>query len=122
MEDGASPSKAAGIRETYNTRYGSLVGWQEAMRRVKPTPRGAAQFNLSAMVDAAGAASAADAVDVLTARFLRVPLTAPTRDALVRLLKDELGTDSLAEAESYMEQPLRLVVHGIMSAPQYQIA
>jgi len=122
MEEGASPSKAAGIRETYNTRYGSLVGWQEAMRRVKPTPRGAAQFNLSAMVDAAGAASAADAVDVLATRFLRIPLATPVRDALVRLLKDELGTDSLAEAESYMEQPLRLVVHGIMSAPQYQIA
>lgn len=122
MEDGASPSMAAGIRETFNTRYGSLVGWQEAMRRVKPTPRGAPQFDLSAMVDAAGATTAAEAVDALAGRFLRVPLAAPTRDALVALLASELGTDSLAVAESYLEQPLRLVVHGIMSAPQYQLA
>src|SRR5215471_5999725 len=33
--------------EDFNTRYGSLVGWQEAVRRIKPIPRAAAQFELS---------------------------------------------------------------------------
>ena len=35
---------------------------------------------------------------------------------------NELGTTELAEAETYMEHPLRLVAHLIMSSPQYQLA
>src|SRR5262250_221603 len=49
--------------EDFNTRYGSLVGWQEAVRRIKPIPRAAAQFDLSTLVTAAAAKTAADAVD-----------------------------------------------------------
>lgn len=122
LEEGAAPSMAAGIRETFNTRYASLNGWQEAMRRVRPTPRAAAQFSLSAIVAEAGATTAAQAVSVLEERFLRLPMSAPARDALVALLTEELGTDSLAEAESYLERPLRYVAHGIMCSPQYQLA
>ena len=120
LEEGAAPSSAAGIQETFNTRYASLMGWQEAMRRLKPTPRAAAQFSLSGMV--ADAATAEQAVDTLAARFLRVPLTGQARAALVRMLTDELGTDRLDQADSYMEHGLRLVAHGIMCAPQYQLA
>jgi hypothetical protein len=122
LEDGAAPSSAAGIQETFNTRYASLMGWQEAMRRLKPIPRAPAQFSLSDMVREDGAATADEAVDALAARFLRVPLDAPARAALVAMLTDEWGTGTLAEAESYMEFGLRLVAHGIMCAPQYQLA
>ncbi len=34
-------------QEEFNTHYASLKGWEEAVRQVKPTPRGAAQFSLT---------------------------------------------------------------------------
>ena len=33
----------------------------------------------------------------------------------------ELGTDKVSEAESYLEEPLRLLLHLIMSLPEYQL-
>jgi hypothetical protein len=122
LEEGAAPSTAAGIQETFNTRYASLMGYQEALRRLRPTPRTAAQFSLSAMVREAGATSAGEAVDVLLQRFLRVPLAPPTRAALIETLDSELGTSNLDEADTFMEHALRIVGHLIMSAPQYQLA
>lgn len=122
LEDGAAPSSAAGIQEAFNTRYASLTGYQEALRRLKPLPRRAAQFSLTRMVLDEGATRADEAVDRLAARFLRSPLDAPARAVLVQMLEDELGTKDLTQAESYMEYGLRLVAHGIMCAPQYQLA
>jgi len=107
--------------EDFNTRYGSLVGWQEAMRRVKPIPRAAAQFDLAAMVLAAGAKTAADAVDHLLMRLLRVPVDAEVRRVLIDVLERKLGTHELTLAATYLESPLRLVAHLIMSAPQFQL-
>lgn len=122
LEEGAAPSSAEGIQEAFNTRYASLEGWQEAMRRLKPTPRAPAQFSLSEMVTEDGATTAEAAVDALAARLLRAPLTAEARAALIALLTEELGTGDLSLASSYMERGLRLVAHGIMCAPQYQLA
>ncbi|NDV00078.1 DUF1800 domain-containing protein [Pseudoroseicyclus tamaricis] len=122
LEEGAAPSSADGIRETFNTRYASVMGWQEAMRKLKPIPRRPAQFSLTEMVEAAGATTAEEAVDALCARFLPIPLDGAARAALVEMLEEELGTSDLAEAEGYMEFGLRLVAHGIMCAPQYQLA
>jgi hypothetical protein len=122
LEEGAALSSADGIRETFNTRFASLAGYQEALRKLKPIPRAAARFDLSAIVRDAGATTAAEAVDVLLALLLAVPLAASARSALIDTLVAELGTDQLADAESYMEYGLRLVAHVIMSAPQYQLA
>ena len=107
--------------EDFNTRYGSLVGWQEAMRRVKPIPRDAAQFNLAAMVLGAGAKSSGDAVDHLLMRLLQVPVDAEVRQVLIDVLEREIGTREIAGAATYLERPLRLVAHLIMSSPQYQL-
>jgi uncharacterized protein (DUF1800 family) len=107
--------------EDFNTRYGSLVGWQEAVRRIKPIPRAAAQFDLSAAVKASGATTAADAVDHLTLRLLRVPLNSNARAALVAFLERQLGTADLTHADTYMERPLRLTAHLIMSTPEFQL-
>jgi uncharacterized protein (DUF1800 family) len=107
--------------EDFNTRYGSLVGWQEAMRRVKPIPRAAAQLDLAAMVLAAGAKTSGDAVDHLLMRLLRVPVDAEVRQVLIDVLERELGTRDLALAATYLERPLRLLAHLIMSTPQYQL-
>ncbi|MDR0809966.1 MAG: DUF1800 domain-containing protein [Gemmobacter sp.] len=122
MEEGAAPSSIAGIQETFNTRYASLTGYQEALRRLKPVLRVPAQFSLSRMMRDEGAESAEAAVDALTRRFLRVPLEGAARAALVEMLVTELGTADLVRAESYMEYGLRLVAHGIMCSPQYQLA
>ncbi|WP_052726599.1 DUF1800 domain-containing protein [Devosia epidermidihirudinis] len=122
LEEGAALSTAAGIQESFNTRYASLVGYQQALSKLKPTPRAAAQFSLSEMVTDAGATTATEAVDHLITRFMRVALSANARAALIGTLEHELGTSQLAEAESYMEHGLRLVGHLIMSSPQYQLA
>jgi Protein of unknown function (DUF1800) len=107
--------------EDFNTRYGSLVGWQEAVRRIKPTQRAAAQFELSALVKAAGAKTAADAVDHLSLRLLSVPVTGAVRDTMVAFLERQLGTADLERASTYMERPLRLTTHLIMSSPEFQL-
>jgi hypothetical protein len=107
--------------EDFNTRYGSLVGWQEAVRRVKPIPRAAPQFDLAAVVLGAGAKTAGDAVDHLLMRLLRVPVDAQVRRVLIELLERELGSSDLTIAATYLERPLRLVAHLIMSSPQYQL-
>ena len=57
----------------------------------------------------------------MLARFVRVPVSTDTREALVALLDEELGTTDIERASSYMEDPLRMVSHLIMSTPEYQI-
>ena len=54
-------------------------------------------------------------------RMLRVPTAKVTRDVSVTFLNKELGTDSIDRAKTYMEDPLRMTVHLIMSTPEYQI-
>ena len=107
--------------ERFNTRISGYVGWQQAARKLIPTPRRAAQFDLTAMVIDSGAKTTADAVDYLLWRLLRVPAAQSTRDALVTFLTKELGTDTVDRAKTYMEDGLRLTVHLIMSTPEYQI-
>lgn len=107
--------------EKFNTRISGYIGWQQAARNLIPTPRDAARFDLSAMVQDSGAKTVADAVDILTSRLLRVPASNAMREALVAFLVGELGTDSLERARSYMEDPLRMTAHLIMSTAEYQI-
>ena len=107
--------------EQFNTRISGYVGWGQAARKLIPTPRNAASINLTRMVLDSGATTASEAVDYLMWRMLRVPAAAETRGGFVMLLTSELGTDSLERAKTYMEDPLRMVVHLIMSTPEYQL-
>jgi len=107
--------------EKFNTRISGYIGWQQAARKLIPTPRDAARFDLTAMVLASGATTTADAVDHLASRLLRVPAGSEMREALVAFLNKELGTDSLEQARTYMEDPLRMTAHLLMSTPEYQI-
>ena len=91
------------------------------MRRIKPIPRAAPQFELSALVTAAGAKTAADAVDHMSLRLLSVPANAAVRNTLVTFLERQLGTADLARASTYLERPLRLTTHLIMSPPEFQL-
>jgi hypothetical protein len=53
--------------------------------------------------------------------MLRVPTARVTRDVFATFLNKQLGTDSIDRAKTYMEDPLRMTVHLIMSTPEYQI-
>ncbi len=107
--------------ELFNTRISGYIGWQQAGRKLIPTPRHAARFDLSALLAENGVSTAAEAVDHLMGRILRVPAAPGTRDAIVAFLTKELGTDDLGRARSYMEDALRMTIHLIMSTPEYQL-
>ena len=107
--------------ELFNTRVSGYRAWAQAMQKLIPTPRGAARINLTQIVMDSGSTTTGEAVDALLGRFLRMPVTSDLRDKLVALLEDELGTSDLNRAQTYMEDPLRIVTHVIMSTPEYQI-
>ena len=107
--------------EDFNTRYASYRGWQMAVSKVKPIPRFAAEINFTKIVIESGAHSTDDAVDYLINRFLTVNIDNDKRKMLIRFLEENLGTSNIKNAESYLEDSLRLVVHLIMSQPEYQL-
>ena len=107
--------------ELFNTRVSGYRAWAQAMQKLIPTPRGAARINLTQIILDSEAATTTEAVDALLERFLRLPVSDDTRRAFITVLDDELGTTDLARAQTYMEDPLRMVTHLIMSTPEYQI-
>ena len=107
--------------EAFNTRYASLKGWQEASRRIKPILRAPAQFSLANLVLAAQAKTTADAVDLLLKRFLVAPVDDDARATMIEFLDQQLGTGDLTRAATYLEEPLRMLAHLIMSMPEYQL-
>ena len=107
--------------ELFNTRVSDYIAWTQVFRTLIPTPRGAARIDLTQVVLDSGAATTGEAVDYLLGRFLRMPVSSDTRDGLVALLDDELGTSDLTRARTYLEDPLRMVTHLIMSTPEYQV-
>lgn len=128
--DGASAGGMAGDKamanvlannEEFNTRYGSLKGWQEATRKIKPILRAPPQFSLAAIVLSAQAKRTQDVVDLLLERFLSVPVDDEARAVLVAYLDEQLGTSDVARASTYLEEPLRSLSHMIMSMPEYQL-
>ena len=109
-------------QEEFNTHYASLKGWEAAVRKIKPILRAPAQFNLTEIVFAEQAKTTADAVDIISRRFLSVPIDDVARAATIAFLDEQLGTGDLERARTFLEEPLRLVAHLIMSAPEYQLA
>lgn len=108
--------------EDFNTRYGSFRGWQMAIERVKPIPRHTARLNLSEMVMAQNINNTAEVVDYFIARFMRVAPGADARNMLIDFLNNELGTTNIADAQSYMEDSLRMTLHLLFSQPEYQLS
>jgi uncharacterized protein (DUF1800 family) len=118
----AESNMAADRDEDFNTRYGSFRGSQLALERVKPIPRDTAQIHLAKMVLAENPKNTTQVIDYLIARFMRVPPSDTVRHELVAFLDHELGTSDIAAASTYLEEPLRLVLHLIMSQPEYQLS
>lgn len=117
----AMSNQMADRDEDFNTRYGSYKGWQTAIQKVKPIPRATAQLDLRAMVMTAELATSEQVVDYFIKRFLQVPVSPTYRQELIAFLQQEIGTKELAQAHSYLEEPLRMLIHLIMSAPEYQL-
>jgi uncharacterized protein (DUF1800 family) len=108
--------------EDFNTRYGSFRGWQMAIERVKPIGRDIAAVDLSKMVADAKLKNTTEVVDYMIRRFMRVAPSDDARQKMVVFLNKELGTADITVAQTYMEDSLRLVLHLVMSQPEYQLA
>ncbi|MBV9503636.1 MAG: DUF1800 domain-containing protein [Acidobacteriia bacterium] len=107
--------------EDFNTRYGSFRGWQMAIERVKAIPRDTAHLDLSNMVVRADLRDTTQVIDYLVHRFMRVAPGDDARQKMIAFLNKELGTSDISRAQTYMEDSLRLVLHLIMSQPEYQL-
>ena len=106
--------------EDFNTRYGSYRGWQMAIDRVKPIPRRPLRSIwprwslLPAGHDRAGGR-------LFPAASCACRSARPSARRLVDFLDGELGTGDIARADTYLEDPLRLLLHLMMSQPEYQL-
>ena len=124
MAEGAAMSESTrklDREEDYNTRYGSYRGWQKAAEVIRPIPRTMARIDLSAMVLASGAQSTAEVVDLYAQRFFSVPMASADRAAWTAFLSEQLGTDRIERARTYMEDGLRMLLHLMLSSPDYQL-
>lgn len=107
--------------EDFNTRLASYHAWRKAIEKVKPIVRAPARLDLSGMVRAAGCKSTQDAVDYLITRFISAPIEPGVREKIAALLAEDLGTQDLKAADTYMEDALRNTLHVILSLPAYQL-
>ncbi len=117
----AESNRLADRDEDFNTRYGSFRGWQMAIERVKPISRHTARINLSNLVMEQGLENTDEVVDYFIARFMQVSPGNDSRRILVEFLTGDLGTSDIVSAQTYMEDSLRLLLHLIMSQPEYQL-
>src|SRR6266516_3429441 len=108
--------------EDFNTRYGSFRGWQMAIERVKAIPRNTANIELTRMVGNAGLKNTTEIVDYFIRRFMRVPPVEEKRKELIAFLNKQLGTSDAEVAKTFMEDPLRLFLHLLMSEPEFQLS
>ena len=107
--------------EDFNTRYGSYRGWQMALERVKPLSRHTARLDLASMVLRQGLATPREVVEHFAERFLSLPLEEAAIAALAALLADELGSDDVQGAATWLEAPLRVMLHALLCLPAYQL-
>ena len=73
------------------------------------------------MVMQAECTTPAEVVALFAERFLLVQPESATLTALVEFLTEELGGVDVMAARSYMEQPLRKLLHQMLSLPEYQL-
>ncbi len=121
MDAMAASNLLADRDEAFNTRFGSYRGWQLAIERVKPISRHTARLDLASMVRRAELSTPREVVDYLAARFLSVPLDDRTAAGLAQLLSTELGTGDIESAATWLEEPLRILLHALLSLPEYQL-
>jgi hypothetical protein len=107
--------------EDFNTRLGSMRGWQMALERVRPIERAPARIDLTNMVLAAECATPLHVINYFERLFFAVPLPPEVKVQLAKQLRTRLGTTDLVQAQTYMETALRTLLHEMLSLPQYQL-
>jgi uncharacterized protein (DUF1800 family) len=121
-KDAVSMSMQGDREEDFNTGLASYVAWRKAIEKVKPISRSTAQVDLSIMVRKAKCKTSAEAVEHLLTRFLSVPVSVDLKNKITQMLTEDLGTEDLAIADTYMEEALRNTLHVILSLPMYQLS
>ena len=119
--DMAQSNALADRDEAFNTRLGSMRGWQMAIERVRPIPRDFAPMALAKEVQAQALTTPMEVVLYLERRFFEVPLQPRDREEMAAFLAEALGTTDVAAARSYAEEPLRRLLHAMLSRPEYQL-
>jgi hypothetical protein len=122
MSKGGGNETAMLSGEDFNLFRGVFNAAVRAVQAVPPEPRRTADFELSAMLRSAGATTAPAAVDYLIRRFLRTPIQAGRRDALIQFLEKQTGSSTLDFQRYTIERELRELLHLILSAPEYQLS
>ena len=119
--DMAQSNALADRDEAFNTRLGSMRGWQMAIERVRPIPRDFARMTLAKEVQAQSLTTPLDVVLYLERRFFEVRLQPADREEMAAFLAAALGTTDIVAAISYAEEPLRRLLHAMLSRPEYQL-
>lgn len=117
----AASNMLADADEAFNTRYGSYRGWQMAIERVLPIVRHTARLQLAEQVIAAKLSSPSEVVSYWVNRYFLVAPSAETQAQLAAALEQALGTADIQAASSYLEEPLRNLLHLLLSLPEYQL-
>lgn len=117
----AASNMLADRDEAFNTRLGSMRGWQMALERVTPIPRHTARVDLAGGLTAAGITTAQQAIEYWHSQYFSVALEPAVIAQLVEYLVGELGTADLVDAASYAEEALRKTLHQMLSLPEYQL-
>ncbi len=107
--------------EAFNTRLGSMRGWQMALERVKPIPRHTARVDLTGWVVQAECTTPLEVVDLFAQAFFSVALPDEQKFQFAEQLALDLGGTDLGQASSYLEEPLRRLLHSMLSLPEYQL-
>lgn len=105
----------------YNLAIGIRNGYQKAIERVTPIPRAAATIDLVSMLKRERVKTADAAVDHFSRRLLLIPIRDKDRQALIRFLKQQVGSPNISYGRPGLEVSLRQLVHLIMSMPEYQL-
>ncbi len=108
-------------KEDYNLYRGVFNAGVRVFERLQVDPANPAEISLVAMLQNAKAADAGAAVDHFARRFLRAPLSAAKRDALVGYLTGRQGGSRLDFSNAKLETDLRELLHLLLSAPEYQL-
>ena len=107
--------------EAFNTRLGSMRGWQMAIQRVKPIERSTFGGSLTDMVLSAEAETPEEVIAFFHGLFFEVSLEQEVLDQLVDFLEQEIGGSDLRSSDGFLEEPLRKLLHSMLSLPEYQL-
>ena len=117
----AESNKNAYRDEDFNTRLGSMRGWQMALERVKPIDRHVSSLDLSGYMQKQSVNNVVEAVNILERDFFSLRLGKERRNKLISYLTSLLGSERLNYQANNSESALREFFHKMLSLPEYQM-